>query len=74
VKTASERPSVWNGIVTLVAMLYLSNFSIGVLVAVYNPTLASSAAVLGFVLVLVWAFLVCDLIKQISLFFRKPAK
>jgi membrane protein YdbS with pleckstrin-like domain len=73
-KTVSQQPSVWYVIVTVVAMIYLSDFSINVLAAIFDPTLSSGALTIGFALAAVWAFLIYDLIRQVSLFFRRKAE
>jgi hypothetical protein len=68
-KSAHERPSVWYVIVPLAAMFYLWDF---------NPwqVLVNSAARLffGSLLVCIWLFLIYDLLRQISRFFRKSAQ
>jgi hypothetical protein len=74
VKTAAEKPNVWYIIVTLIAMFYLSYFTSIVVVAIYVPILLFSAIIFSIGLAFVWAFLIWDLIKQVSLFFRGKAK
>jgi hypothetical protein len=79
VKTSSERPSIWNVIVTLVAMLYLSCLSRAVSSAehsagnnfTYNdPTVSTLSAFFVILEILAWFFLLGDLIRQVCLFFR----
>jgi hypothetical protein len=77
-KTASERPSLWHVIVTLMAMLYLFSLSKALSSALHSagnnftyhdPTVSALCAVFVILEVLAWFFLVADLIRQIALFF-----
>ena len=74
-KPPRECPSIWHVIVTLFAMLYFSSVStavMGALVHNYSGVAMQAFGVMVTLLVvLTWLFLFCDLIRQISLFFRR---
>jgi hypothetical protein len=83
-RTVSERPSLWHVIVTLAAMFYLSCGTQALTVALYprgglaaietNVILSTAGAFLGILIILTWIFLLKDLIRQVSLFFRNRRK
>jgi hypothetical protein len=73
-KTVSERPSVWNVLIPVMAFFYLSYFTAVLVEAIYVPGLFFTSIVLGTVLSFGWAYLIRDLIRQISLFFWTRTK
>lgn len=74
-RTVSERPNAWYLIVTLFAMLYLSSVAKAVISALVQnnsePARQTAGAIVTLLVVLAWLYLLRDLIRQISLFFRK---
>ena len=83
-KTSCERPSIWNVIVTIIAMSYLSCLTRALTSALYpssehnfiqnNEVIGTVGAFLGILIVFTWVFLFRDLIRQVSLFFRKKVQ
>ena len=85
-KTASERPNAWYVIVTLIALLYWGYFSWSLLFntwlachSEYQDAYPHCGVVLYFIMAaavfaLIWIYLIRDLIKQVSLFFRNKTK
>jgi hypothetical protein len=71
-KIRAERPNAWYVIVTLAAMLYWAGWLPAVSEFFLSRTPAGWA--MGILLVLVWGFLILDLIKQISLFLKSPRR
>jgi len=86
-KIHSQRPNLWHVIVTIIALIYVTYFTYSLLLNLYlacesqyRDAYAHPQVVITFFLgitlmiVLVEIYLIRDLIKQVSLFFRRKAK
>ena len=74
-KARTQEPNSWHVLVTLFAMFYLAAFTSDLVLASFiSSNFVRGVLILDLLIAFAWCFLILDLAKQISLFFRKKNK